>query len=232
MSRLVPTLARRVLVPPTCAGLVVLATAVPAVAHVSVSSPDAEPGGFGKLVIRVPTESATASTTRLRVTLPRSTPFANVSVRPVTGWTVAFQVRRLDKPVTSDDGFTLTRAVSTVTWTAGAGHGIKPGEFDEFELSVGPFPRAAASVALPTVQTYSDGTVVRWDQPPAAGKPEPAHPVPTLSLSSAPRSPAASAPADSSDAVARWLGGAGVVLGVAAVVVTVAGRTPGSRRRP
>ena len=50
---------------------VLVLSATPASAHVTVSSPDASAGGFGKLVFRVPTESETAATTKIRITLPR-----------------------------------------------------------------------------------------------------------------------------------------------------------------
>jgi hypothetical protein len=35
-------------------------------------------------------------------------------------------------------------------------------------------------VALPAAQTYSDGTVVNWNEPEAAGQAEPDHPVPAF----------------------------------------------------
>ena len=95
--------------------------AAPASAHVVVSSPDAAPGGYGKLVFRVPTESAAAKTVKVAVTLPAQTPFGDVSVQMHPGWTVATTERKLAKPVTTDDGFTLDKAVATVTWTATAG---------------------------------------------------------------------------------------------------------------
>jgi uncharacterized protein YcnI len=227
--------ARRAVVPLVSAGAVVLVTALPAVAHVEVSSPDAAPGGFGTLVFSVPTESATASTTRVRVDLPTKAPFASVSVRPVPGWTVSTRERRLPKPV-RDDGFTLTRAVSTVTWSARPGRGIRPGEYDEFELSVGPFPTGVSSVAMPVSQTYSDGEVVHWNQPSPPGKAEPDHPTPTLALVAEERpasthgaggpapSGSGSAATGSADGVARWLGGAGVGLGLLAVAVALTGR--------
>ena len=198
----------------------VVATALPASAHVSVSSTDAAPGGFGKVVFRVPTESATASTTRLTVELPTSTPFADVSSEPVPGWRVTTTERALSKPVTNDDGFRLTRVVGTVTWTA-TGTGLAPGQFQEFALSVGPFPDKAGPLSLPAIQTYSDGTVVRWDEPtPSSGK-EPEHPAPTLTVAAAGTDAEATAPA-SSDHLARWLGAIGVLLGVAALGVAVA----------
>ena len=138
---------------------------MPAAAHVTVSSPDAVPGGFGKLVLRVPTESDTASTTKVQIQLPADTPFAFVSTKPHPGWTVATTERTLAHPITAE-GFTLSKAVATVTWTAsGASAGIGPGQFDEFELSLGPFPTDVDTLSFPTTQTYSDGTVVTWDQP-------------------------------------------------------------------
>ena len=80
----------------------------------------------------------------------------------------------------SPTGFTLTKAVSTVTWTAAEGQGVAPGEFNEFELSVGPFPKGADPIVMPAAQTYSDGEVVQWDEPTPASGDEPEHPVPTL----------------------------------------------------
>jgi periplasmic copper chaperone A len=222
------------------AGGLVLVSAFPASAHVEVSSPDATPGGFGKLVFSVPTESATASTTRLQVTLPTRTPFASVSARPLPGWRVSTKQRKLPAPV-SLEGFTLTKAVGVVTWTAAPGKGVRPGEFQEFELSVGPFAKGASSVAMPVAQTYSDGTVVRWNQPSVEGRAEPEHPTPTLRLTAAGTAgqpQPASAPtrtvaapgssAGSTDAVARWLGALGIVLGLVGVAVAV---TTTRRRR-
>ena len=64
-----------------------LVPALAASAHVTVSSTDAAPGGFGKVTFRVPSESDTANTTALSIELPIDTPFAFVSVESVPGWT-------------------------------------------------------------------------------------------------------------------------------------------------
>jgi uncharacterized protein YcnI len=198
----------------------VVLTAVPAAAHVSVSSPDAAPGGFGKLVVRVPTESDTASTTKLQVQLPVDTPFAFVSTKPHPGWTVATTERKLAKPITAE-GFKLTKVVATVTWTtSGASAGIGPGQFDEFELSLGPFPPDVDTLSFPTTQTYSDGTVVAWDQPAVAGQDEPEHPAPTLELAAVTQAADVAAPAtDSSDGTARRLAATALVVAVVGLVL-------------
>ena len=212
----------------TVVGLLAIAPA--AAAHVSVSSPDATPGGFGKVVLRVPTESATASTVKLTVTLPADTPFAEVAAKPLPGWSIATTERPLAKPITTDEGFNLTKAVSTVTWTA-TGAGVAPDQFEEFELLVGPFAKGARTITLPTVQTYSDGTVARWTQPTPSSGAEPEHPVPTLELAAATAPDHASTVPETttattsdgggSDGVARWLGGVGLAVAAAALLISM-----------
>lgn len=203
------------------AGLVV-ATASSASAHVTVSSPDAAPGGFGKLVFRVPSESETASTTAITVRLPSDTPFRFVSAEAVPGWTSELVTEELPEPVESD-GFTLTEAVATVTWTADDGNGLQPGEFAEFALSVGRFPSDVDRLVLPATQTYSDGEVVEWADPPVEGE-EAEHPAPVLELGDSPVT--ATEGADGSDTLARVLGAGGLVLGVIALVWVALTRRP------
>ncbi len=208
--------------------LLLVVGALPAGAHVTVSSPDAKPGGFGKLVFRVPTESDTASTVKLSVTLPEETPFAFVSTKALPGWTAEITKKKLDKPV-EVGSFTLTEVASTVTWTAQRGEGVRPEQFDEFELSVGPFPEEATTIELPAVQTYDDGEVARWDETATEEKAEPEHPAPTLDLAAA-DGPADEAPtttsgdavtADSSDGIARTLAGIGALVALAALAVSL-----------
>jgi uncharacterized protein YcnI len=165
------------------AGLLVVGAGV-ASAHVTVSSTDAAPGGYGTVTFSVPDESDVASTVGLRIQLPTDAPITSVRAQPVPGWTVSLTTVALDPPVRSDDGDTIDSAVSVVEYRADAGGGIAPGEFQEFSLSGGPFPDAD-SLAFNVVQSYSDGTEAAWIEPTVAGQPEPAHPAPVLSLSAA-----------------------------------------------
>jgi uncharacterized protein YcnI len=196
------------------AALVLVGVANSASAHVTVSSPDAKPGGYAKLVFRVPSESDTASTTKLVVTLPKDHPFASVSAQVKDGWKVVKSKEKLASPVKVGD-VTLTEAITSVTWTAAAG-GVPPNDFDEFALSVGRIPEGVDSLDFPAAQTYSDGKVVRWDQvaKDAADKPE--HPAPSLKLATAVTTLAAttSEAGGGSDTLARVLGGAGLLLGL------------------
>jgi uncharacterized protein YcnI len=213
-------------------------TAVPALAHVTVSSPGATQGGFGVLTFRMPNETDNANATELKVQLPADQPLASVSVKPQPGWTYTVTRAKLAQPVTDDDGNQVTDYPSVVDWKATAG-GIKPGEYNEFQLSVGPLPKAD-SMTFKALQTYSNGETVSWIEVPAAGSSdEPEHPAPTLKL--APASGAAAAPttntaapaaaaagddgaSSGSVAGAYVVGGIGLVAGLAALGVALSGR--------
>ena len=231
-----PVLRRLALVAAASVGLLAASAGV-ASAHVTVSAPGAAAGGYSVLTFRVPTESATASTVKVTVSLPTSTPLASVSVQPIPGWTVAAPEKPLAKPIATDDG-QVTSAVTEVTWTAASGGGLKPGEFGQFLLSVGPLPDVP-QLAFPTVQTYSDGSEVDWIEQAAAGSSaEPEHPAPVLMLtgsadaSQSPTQPtvaasnvaAAASDTDSGSALGITgvvLGAAGLVLGALALVVAL-----------
>jgi uncharacterized protein YcnI len=183
-----------------------------AFAHVRVTSADATPGAeSAKVVFRVPTESDTATTTSVSITLPAKTPFAYVSAEAKPGWKAAVHTQKLAKPAKVGD-FTVTKAVRSVTWTSD-GEGVPPDQFDEFALAVGPIPDAD-KISFVAVQKYSDGQVVTWDQVQKGDK-EPEHPAPTLELV------AATTHSDRSSRTADWLSGAALLLAAGAVVVAL-----------
>jgi uncharacterized protein YcnI len=204
---------------------VVGATAGVASAHVTVSSTDASPGGYGTVVFSVPDESDTASTTRVQIQIPDRTPLASVSVQPVPGWQITTTPHTLAQPLKDDDGTTIDQVVSVIDLTA-TGGGIAPGQFQQFALSVGPFPDGARTFTFNAVQTYSDGTQTSWIDPTIPGQPEPEHPAPVLQLTSSSSGSAAPAAAGSSsssgsgsDALPLTLSVVALVLGVAGVVL-------------
>lgn len=174
-----------------------------AAAHVRVSADTSTPGAYSVLTFKVPTESATASTTGITITLPTVTPLESVSFQQLPGWTAKAVSEKLPTPVTVGDT-TITEAITSVSYTAERGGGIPPGGFGFFALSVGPLPQTAA-LSFPVDQQYSDGTVVKWADAQAAGAAEPEHPVPTLTLGAAADSGmdhGATVTSDSSDAAA------------------------------
>ena len=219
---------RFAVVPAVVLGLLAAGAGV-ASAHVTASSSDAAQGGEGKVTFSVPDESDTASTVTIKIALPTKTPIASVSVLPVPGWSVKTTKVPLNPPVTTDDGDTITQTVSVVEFDAAAGGGIKPGEFQEFTLLVGPLPKVA-SLAFPVVQTYSDGTEVAWIEPTVEGAPEPEHPAPVVTLSPADATASAAAPSGASatdphaghGTTATTSSPAGAALFVALVALAVA----------
>jgi uncharacterized protein YcnI len=222
------------------AGMIALG-ATAASAHVKVDPDDTGANGYSHLTFNVPNESPTAKTSKLEVKLPTETPFTSVSVKPVEGWTAEVITSDLPTPVTIS-GTTVTKAPSSVVWTADAAHQLGPNEYQAFSLSVGKLPAAGTTVTLPAAQTYTDGTVVNWDEQSADGQPEPKHPAPSFTTTaedgtatataSAAASPAAAAPASQTSEVSGngesvWgivLGAAGFVLGAAALGFVLAGR--------
>jgi len=203
---------RRIGVVAVGSSVAVLALAGTASAHVTVVGDNGiAQGGFGVLTFRVPTESATASTTELKVSFPSDTPISYVSTQPVAGWKASISTKKLAKPIKTDDG-TMDTYVSEVDWKATSpANAIKPGEFQMFNVSAGPLP-ATATVSFPATQIYSDGSVVRWNEI-AQGGAEPDHPAPTLKLAKAGVSTPVQAAKPASDAPS-WPGYAGLVAGV------------------
>jgi uncharacterized protein YcnI len=205
----------------------VFGLAAPASAHVVVAPNSANQGGFGRLAFRVPTESDTASTTKVEITLPENAPVASVSTMPVPGWTVTMEKRKVDPPV-NFRGTQVGEVVSKITWTATGDAAIKPGQFQEFPVQMGPLP-AVDMMVFKALQTYSDGNVVRWiDEPPANGGEEPEHPAPVLKLmpaaSPGPSGAASPAPAAAKgdiDRLAEWLGISGLAVGIGALLLSI-----------
>jgi uncharacterized protein YcnI len=218
----------------TAAAVAVAASAGLASAHVSVSSPDATPGGYGKLTFRVPNESDTASTVKIRVQFPTDTPLASLRTQPLPGWTATTTRTKLDPPVTDDDGTAITEAISVVEFTAVAGGGIGPGEFQEFSLAGGPFPDAE-SLTFPVVQQYSDGSESAWIEPTVDGQAEPEHPAPVLSLAAAQAADTSAAPTGEAAAhshgneVSSAPAGVALFLSILALLGAIAGVVLGLR---
>jgi len=201
-------------------------TAASASAHVQVDPSTTAPGSTPILTFRVPTESVDASTTKVEVTLLSTDPFPSVSARALAGWTVTVTEAKLPTPVVDDDGATLTQSPHTVTWTADVETAVPPGQFQGFELEVGPLP-ATGSVVSPVTQTYSDGSVVKCDEAtPADGEP-PEHPAPGFDVAASAAITSSKA-ASTSDGTARTLG----VVGAIAAGIGLADVTAARKRTP
>ena len=168
------------------AAIAVVALAAPAWGHVSVNPSTATAGGFATLTFQVPNETENANTTKVQINFPTDHPIADASVQPVPGWTFEVATQKLTTPITTDEGATLDEAVKSITFTASTDGAIKPGEFQQFRVSVG-LPDFEGTLLFPTAQTYDKsvgegGNTVNWVQQTPAGGPEPEHPAPSVTL--------------------------------------------------
>src|SRR4051812_2510702 len=170
------------------AATAVAALAIPAAAQAHVTlQPNSQPAGaFTVLNVRVPTERDNASTSKVDVQFPAG--FASVSYQVVPGWRVRVITKKLATPIQTDDG-PITEGVDRMVFarTSSSG-GIKPGQFQDFPVSVQIPGNAGDKLTFKAIQTYSNGKVVRWIG--GAGADEPA-PQGTLT----PATPPAGAPA-------------------------------------
>jgi periplasmic copper chaperone A len=189
--------------------------AVPAAsAHVTVNPRTVQADSFARFAIRVPDEADDAQTIKVTVQLPASVGF--VSFQPKPGWERTVTMVKLAKPITNDEGETVTERIDTVTWEGGR---IAPGEFDEFGMSA-KVPAAQGKLVFPAVQTYSNGDVVRWIGDPASDTPAPRVIVtPRAGDASATAPTAADASSDDGDRDGLTLGLAiaGLVAGLVAL---------------
>lgn len=141
-------------------------------AHIHVNADHLVRGDDALVTFQVPNESEKGSaTTEVTISLPN---VASASADVMPGWTTKFD--------RGPDG-----AYRAVTFTATPNAGIPTGQFELFPISV-QLPDAD-SVTFPVVQTYADGSTVRWDQPPLANGDEPEFPAPTLTLATGPHEP-------------------------------------------
>ncbi|MEU4518578.1 YcnI family protein [Amycolatopsis sp. NPDC024027] len=201
-------------------------------AHVTanVYGPQPTKGGYAAIVFRVPSEEKDPlTTTKVAVEFKADYGIGSVRTKPLPGWTAEVTKSKLPAPITKDNGTQITEAVTAVTWTAQPGSELKATDYQEFSVSFGPLPTNVDEVEFPAHQTYSDGKVVDWNQPTPANGEEPEHPAPAVKLAAkatgdgdhaamAPGTAATTgehteAAAATSDNTARWLGGAGLLVG-------------------
>jgi len=192
-------------------------------AHVHVDSDHAVRGDDALVTFEVPNESEKGSpTTQIVISLPN---VSSASTDVMPGWTA-----KLDRDPNG--------AYRSATFTAAPNAGIPPGQFELFALSI-QLPDAD-SVTFPVVQTYADGTVVHWDQPPLPNGDEPEFPALALALAAGPAQPAehSTAPSESAapavqaqpaakaspDNTARALAGGALLVGAIGVGVALARR--------
>ena len=184
----------------------------------------------------MPNETNNARTVKVDVQIPPG--FTFLAPEPLAGWTVKINTEKLATPIKTDDG-TVTEQPTEIVWTAAKGRGTPANEFQNFPLQMVVAGRDGDVLSFKTVQTYSDGSVVRWIEPPDGE-----HPAPTVNVTAAggfireqagdagPPAPGTARAADEGTTTAApatvtktvtTSGGASKGLGIAALVIAILG---------
>jgi uncharacterized protein YcnI len=142
-----------------------LAITAPALGHVEVKPEEVARGAAATLTFSVPNEEDNAATVKIEIAIPSEIAISGVSPGDApAGWTAAVGTDR-------------------VTWSGGK---LTGEEEEDFAIHIEALPTGATDeLVFKALQTYDNGTVVRWiDETPAGGA-EPEHPAPVVKLTGA-----------------------------------------------
>ena len=197
------------------ATILVVAVAIPALAHVVVSPGAAPADSFATLTFQVPHGCEDSPTVSLAVQIPAGV--VSVVPQPKPGWEIIIEEGTLPELV-EYFGETLTEGVLSVTWTGGP---LEDGFMDLFGMSVKLPPGEGETLYFPAVQTCEEGDTA-WIQIPAEGQTEedlelPAQPLYCKRLRTEESDEASSDPMATAALVA---GGLGFVTGGAALLMS------------
>jgi uncharacterized protein YcnI len=144
---------------------VVMLTAGAAFAHVEIERDgEVTAQGVVNATLSVPNESKTQGTKTIELVFPASPKLTTATAADANGFTAT---------VKKDSA----GAVTSITWTGGT---ITGEDEKSFPITLGAFPADTKTAEFKALQTYDDGTVVRWiEATPASGE-EPEHPAPVL----------------------------------------------------
>jgi uncharacterized protein YcnI len=157
------------------AGLAVVGLAGPALAHVEVSADKTTAGASDvTLTFTGEAENDKAGIKSERVVLPAGLDPAGVTlVKAPAGWTFS----------TAADGFTV------------GGTPLKIGVDAVWKVKIAKLPDGETRLSFKTLETYGDGSVVRWIEIQEPGQGEPDHPAPLVTLEPGPSAgPVSAAP--------------------------------------
>jgi uncharacterized protein YcnI len=147
----------------TLAAAGVLALSSAAAADVTVTPSEATRGDAASVTFEVRNLRPGAHTTRVEVDLPAEHPVAEVYPMSHPDWAPKIIQHRSSRPLPGVHGTGLTTVTSAIIWQRAA-DASPPPPVERLRIELGPLPDADSFV-FTVVQTYSDGTVQRWQGP-------------------------------------------------------------------
>lgn len=168
----------------------VIGSATAAVAAVAAEPSTVAPGDVVTFAFQVVNDRAPAATTRVEIDFPADPPIVNLDAVPVPGWTIRMDRHYLAHPFPTPEG-PAGDAVQRVVWTGGP---LRGAQVATFTVHAGPVGASVRQVPFTAVQTYDDGTVVRWRDDPASTGSRHAAPYLDVSRYAASRAPVAADP--------------------------------------
>ena len=148
------------------AGVLSLALAAPAMAHITASPGTAPSDGYTTQSFQIPHGCEESPTTQMRIQIPPSVPSATPAVHPL--WNVSTKEGKKD-PVEMH-GEKITSGVSEIVYTAK--QPLAPDRLDLLPVSLKmPAGKEGESVYFPIIQKCEQGET-RWIQIPAEGESE------------------------------------------------------------
>lgn len=140
---------------------------------ITTSPVEVHQGDAVEVAVVLPEERTGSRTSRIELRMPADAPVGEVYPLSVPGWAPRITTRSLDRPVAGIHATGVDLVTDAVSWSRAPGTGGGP---TRLALAMGPLPRTDR-LAFQVVQTYSDGTVLRWADPVGG-----AHPAPALTL--------------------------------------------------
>lgn len=173
--------AARLLAVPAALGVLTLATAGPAAAHVTVTATSTAAGAYTVLTFSAGHGCDGSPTTRMEISLPEQ--ILSVTPTRTPFWKLDVQTEKLDEPVTDAHGAQITERDAVVVFTAT--EPLPDGVRDTFELSVQLPDAEGETLAFPTIQTCAKGETA-WTEVAADGNDEELEsPAPLLTVTAA-----------------------------------------------
>lgn len=164
------------------AGLLTLAVAAPASAHVTVTASDTAAGAYTVLTFSVPHGCDGSATTRITIQMPEEV----VSVTPTRNayYGVEKKMAKLDEPIEDAHGNSITERVGQVVYTSKLP--LPEGYRDTMELSLQLPDAPGTTLAFPVIQKCEKGQT-GWTELAADGQDadELEHPAPVVTVTEA-----------------------------------------------